>query len=124
MIDTLLDEDETSRVLIASRVVVRNDFDTAFFCLPLAVWTLLCTRKPNEAAKSISDELLTVLGGDRDAIQVVFHILDTLQRLRDDRSSLKGELTPSSDENDHLCPGEGASSPATRVFHHRTFIIV
>lgn len=92
IIDALGNQDAagTAEVLVASRVVIRNDYGTAFFCLPHAIAALVEDSNSEEVVKSIAAELLQALKNGRESIQVAFSVVDAIQSLCDSKSAANG----------------------------------
>mmetsp|Transcript_38941 Transcript_38941/g.154061 ORF Transcript_38941/g.154061 Transcript_38941/m.154061 type:complete len:1622 (-) Transcript_38941:4996-9861(-) len=126
IIDALGNQDAagTAEVLVASRVVIRNDYGTAFFCLPHAIAALVEDSNSEEVVKSIAAELLQALKNGRESIQVTFSVVDAIQSLCDLKSAAnvlrqkKAGLRPEAKETllDALSPGsESTFLPRTRL---------
>ncbi|KAJ8905529.1 hypothetical protein NDN08_002036 [Rhodosorus marinus] len=119
IIDALGNQDTagTAEVLIASRVVIRNDYGTGFFCLPHAIAALVEDSNSEEVVKSIAAELLEALKHDRESIQVTFSVVDTIQSICDLKSDAnvlrqkKAGLRPEAKETllDSLSPASEAT---------------
>ena len=100
-------------IFSACRGIVRHDMPTAIYLLPYLVLNVLC-HGTEDARRSISDEILSVLNGSapENCVQAVFTLLDNLGQWVDDLNQQMG-LSQSHQPSKQQQTGKNSHEPVS-----------